>query len=416
MSANSSPGVSPAVARSMGGTPMPRRWPTVALGDLVEPAKTWNPTRSPSDEVFDYIDLSAVDQDAKLITGAREVSCGEAPSRARQLVACGDVLVSTVRPNLNGVARVPDQLDGATASTGFCVLQARESKFDGGYLFHWVKSPAFVADMVSKATGASYPAVSDRIIFDSHIPLPPLAEQRRIAEVLDRAEALRAKRRAALAQLDSLTQSLFLDLFGDPATNPKGWPVSGIKDVCELIVDCVNRTAAIVDGPTPFKMIRTSNVKEGKVNLATVRYVTEEVFNRWNRRATPRRSDVLLTREAPVGEAGMIESDDSVFLGQRLMLYRANRERMTPEYLLASFRGAFLQQQFNRHGSGSTVKHLPLPACRNFQVHVPPIPLQREFARRVTAVAALKTAQRAALAELGALFATLQHRAFCGEL
>ena len=56
------------------------------------------------------------------------------------------------------------------------------------------------------------------------IPLPPLAEQRRIAEVLDRAEALRAKRRAALAQLDSLTQSLFLDLFGDPATNPKGWP------------------------------------------------------------------------------------------------------------------------------------------------------------------------------------------------
>ena len=180
-------------------------WKTIALGDLVEPAKTWNPSRSPADEVFDYIDLSAVDQDAKLITGAREISCGEAPSRARQLVARGDVLVSTVRPNLNGVARVPDQLDGATASTGFCVLRARESKFDGGYLFHWVKSPAFVADMVNKATGASYPAVSDRIIFDSRIPLPPLAEQRRIAEVLDRAEALRAKRRAALAQLDSLT-------------------------------------------------------------------------------------------------------------------------------------------------------------------------------------------------------------------
>jgi type I restriction enzyme S subunit len=160
-------------------------WKTVALGDLVEPAKTWNPMRSPSDEVFDYIDLSAIDQDAKLIIGVREVSCGEAPSRARQLVACGDVLVSTVRPNLNGVARVPDQLNGATASTGFCVLRARESKFDSGYLFHWVKSPAFVADMVNKATGASYPAVSDRIIFDSRMPLPPLAEQRRIAEVLD---------------------------------------------------------------------------------------------------------------------------------------------------------------------------------------------------------------------------------------
>ena len=85
-------------------------WKTVSLGDLVEPAQTWNPSRFPSDEVFDYIDLSAVDQNAKLITEAREVSCGEAPSRARQLVARGDVLVSTVRPNLNGVARVPLRL------------------------------------------------------------------------------------------------------------------------------------------------------------------------------------------------------------------------------------------------------------------------------------------------------------------
>ena len=64
------------------------------------------------------------------------------------------------------------------------------------------------------------------------IPLPPLAEQRRIAEVLDRAEALRAKRRAALAQLDSLTQSLFLDLFGDPATNPKGMADAALGDTC----------------------------------------------------------------------------------------------------------------------------------------------------------------------------------------
>ena len=110
---------------------------TIVLGGLVAPAKTWNPSRSPSDEVFTYPDLSAVDQESKLIIAARELSCGEAPSRARQLVVKGDVLVSTVRPNLNGVARVPDQLDGATASTGFCVLRAREPRLDGGYLFHW---------------------------------------------------------------------------------------------------------------------------------------------------------------------------------------------------------------------------------------------------------------------------------------
>ena len=82
-----------------------------------------------------------------------------------------------------------------------------------------------VSDMSQRVTQA----IMSREILDIRIPLPPLAEQRRIAEVLDRAEALRAKRRAALAQLDSLTQSLFLDLFGDPATNPKGWPTSHVR-------------------------------------------------------------------------------------------------------------------------------------------------------------------------------------------
>ena len=77
--------------------------------------------------------------------------------------------------------------------------------------------------MVRRATGASYPAVSDRIVWESKIPLPPLPEQRRIAELLDKADALRAKRRAALAQLDTLTQSIFLNVFGDPVTNPKEW-------------------------------------------------------------------------------------------------------------------------------------------------------------------------------------------------
>lgn len=153
----------------------------VQLGTCLSRASTWNPLQASSEDVFCYIDLSSVDQDTKLISDAREVACGEAPSRARQLVAAGDVLVSTVRPNLNGVARVPSELEGAAASTGFCVLRPEPKKIDGGYLFQWVKSSVFIGDMVRKATGASYPAVSDRIIFESSIPLPPLEEQRRNA-------------------------------------------------------------------------------------------------------------------------------------------------------------------------------------------------------------------------------------------
>ena len=207
-------------------------YPSTPLGSCVLRVETWNPLRAAPDEEFRYIDLSAVDQDTKSITEAREIACAEAPSRARQLVRTGDVLVSTVRPNLNGVARVPNDLNGATASTGFCVLRPDPEKLSGSYLFHWVKSAAFVGDMVSKATGASYPAVSDRIIFESLFPLPPLEEQHRIAAILDQAETLRTQRRTALALLDSLTQSLFLDMFGDPVANPKGWPTESLTDLC----------------------------------------------------------------------------------------------------------------------------------------------------------------------------------------
>ena len=248
------------------------------------------------------------------------------------------------------------------------------------------------------------------------IPLPPIDEQRRIAAILDQADAIRAKRRESLAQLDSLTQSIFAEMFGDSVTNPMAWPLASIDKVCDLIMDCVNRTAPVLDGPSPYKMIRTTNVRGGKVNLSQVRYVTEATFNKWNRRATPIDGDVLLTREAPLGEAGILEGNEKVFLGQRLMLYRANKQWIEPTYLLASFRSKFLRAQFAIHGSGSTVKHLSIPACRSFQLFLPPINIQRTFAQRVDAIEELKNLQFHSFDEVNTLFESLQHRAFQGEL
>jgi len=181
-----------------------------------------------------------------------------------------------------------------------------------------------------------------------------------------------------------------------------------------LVVDCVHRTAPTVDGPTPYKMIRTTNVRNGRVDVDNVRYVTEETFATWNRRATPKPGDVLLTREAPVGEVGVLRSADQVFLGQRLMLYRPDPSRVTSEYLLAAFSSSLMRAQFDRNGSGSTVKHLPLPACQSFEVPLPPLHRQQEFARRVDLIRSEEGAARAHAAELDELAASLQARAFAG--
>ncbi|MBY5520222.1 restriction endonuclease subunit S [Rhizobium leguminosarum] len=249
-----------------------------------------------------------------------------------------------------------------------------------------------------------------------HIPLPPLDEQKRIAAILDKADQLRQKRRQAIALLDSLTQSIFLEMFGDPVSNPMGWQTQTVEDFCELIVDCVNRTAPLAERPTDFKMIRTTNVKKGRLLLSEVRYVDEEVFTKWNRRATPQIGDVILTREAPVGEVGILDVPGNFFLGQRLMLYRPDRKKMTSEFMLRSFQSEFLSEQFRQGSSGSTVKHLPLPSCRSFEFRVPPIEIQQQFSKRVALIKRSLGAIEAMTLRMDEVFSSLQHRAFSGQL
>jgi type I restriction enzyme, S subunit len=161
-----------------------------------------------------------------------------------------------------------------------------------------------------------------------------------------------------------------------------GWKLKKISEVCDLIVDCVNKTAPKVSYPTPYKMIRTPNIRDGRINLDDCRFVDEETYKKWTRRATVDEGDVLLTREAPMGEVGRVGFKDTVFLGQRIVQYRANAKELDSHFLLYSFRSAFLQAQFRKYdSSGSIVSHIPVPACTRFQIPTPPIPTQKKIAQ-----------------------------------
>ena len=210
--------------------------PAVPIGELTSKVKKWAPAKSSDPKrSFTYIDINSVDRDRKEIGQTQAVICEEAPSRAQQLVETGDVLVSTVRPNLNGVALVTKEFDGATSSTGFCVLRPNPRKLHTRYLYHWVCSDAFISKMVARATGASYPAVTDKVVKESTIPLPPIDEQRRIAAILDKADAVRRKRQQAIELADQFLQSAFLEMFGDPLTNPMGWEEVQLGDLLNFL-------------------------------------------------------------------------------------------------------------------------------------------------------------------------------------
>jgi len=162
---------------------------------------------------------------------------------------------------------------------------------------------------------------------------------------------------------------------------PEGWRHAPIKLLCKSIIDCVNKTAPVVDYETPYKMIRTTNVRHGKVDTDNVRYVEAETYKNWVRRGAPKKGDLIFTREAPVGEAGILDSDDSVFLGQRTMMYRADPSKSSNLFLFYSLQTRFCQKQIEDFSNGGTVAHMRVPDCGEIIVRVPPLPEQEKIAK-----------------------------------
>ncbi|GHO96266.1 hypothetical protein KSF_063140 [Reticulibacter mediterranei] len=171
----------------------------------------------------------------------------------------------------------------------------------------------------------------------------------------------------------------------------RSWKDVSIKDVCESITDCVNKTAPTVDYQTSYIMIRTNNVRDGDIDLSDVKYVTRDVFEIWTRRMTPKKGDVILTREAPLGEVGMIKTDDYIFLGQRLMQYRANPCYLDNRFLLYAFQDRVLQEQIRLLGSGATVEHMRVPDAEKLIIRLPPLPEQHAIATALSDIDALIT-------------------------
>jgi type I restriction enzyme S subunit len=155
------------------------------------------------------------------------------------------------------------------------------------------------------------------------------------------------------------------------------WRRRPIHELCSEIVDCVNKTAPTVAGPTPWRMIRTTNVRNGRVNLERVRYVERPVYDKWVRRGVPVEGDIILTREAPLGEVAKLRDASGVFLGQRLVMYRPDLREVDGDFLLAAMQGPVLQAQMRALGSGSTVEHLRVGDCQELMVDCPPLPNQR---------------------------------------
>jgi type I restriction enzyme S subunit len=291
-----------------------------------------------------------------------------------------------------------------------CRIATSGGGLDEGFLFHYLPS---VLKAIEKATPfVTVKHLSVNTIREIKIPLPPLPEQRRIAEVLDRAEALRAKRRAALAQLDTLTQSIFLTLFGDPVTNPKGWPRKPAGEIGRVITGNTPPRSNPENYGTAIEWIKSDNINTPYYYLTRAEEGLSETGKAVARTAPA--GSILVTciagSPACIGNAAM--ADREVAFNQQI-------NALVPELGDAHFLYAqvIVGKRLIQDASTAGMKGMVSKSrFEQIQLIFPPIKLQQDFARRIAAVDKLKSAHRASLAKLDALFASLQHRAFRGEL
>ncbi len=286
------------------------------------------------------------------------------------------------------------------------------SKLDARYLWHWLDHIRPI--LSAKSKGATFKQVNREDICELEINIIQLEEQKRIAEILDRTQSLISKRKEAIAKLDTLIQSIFLEMFGDPVTNPKNIKTLHLAKVCKRITDGTHQPPKWSELGYPFLFV--SNIVSGEITFDTAKFISSETHEELTRRCPIETDDILYSTVGSYGVPVIVKTERKFAFQRHIAHIKPEANLIDSKFLCAMLASPPLKRQADRAARGVAQKTVNLEEIRKFIIFCPPLPLQKEFAQRVEAVEKLKATHRASLSQLEALFASLQHRAFRGEL
>ncbi|MEG4044552.1 restriction endonuclease subunit S [Microcoleus sp. Pol17_C1] len=327
----------------------------------------------------------------------------------------GDLIVSC-SGTLGRVAVVPPTAKPGIINQALLRIRPKSNLVSSRFLKMLLETPDLQSRLFGSAGGSAIKNVKPLSeIRQVQFQLPSLHEQERIAEILDRAEELRSKRREAIAQLDSLTQAIFIEMFGDPVTNPKGIKVVRLSEITTRITDGVHQKPNYTENGVPF--ISVKNITTGSLKFEDCKFISLDDHLKFTKRCKAERLDILYTKVgATYGRPALVNTDCEFSIYVSVCLIKPDKKLIDPFFLNAALGTTAVKSQADRKIKGIGVPDLHLDQIQNFLIPLPSMKEQNEFAHRVEAVEKLKAAHRASLSELDALFASLQHRAFRGEL
>ena len=388
----------------------------VPLAEVMAPRLgSIDPSRYP-DERFDLYSVPAFDKrEPEVVTGIQVGS-------AKQVVEPGDVLLSRIVPHIRRAWVVGDNRGRRIIASGEWIV-FRSERVDGAYLRHLFLSDRFHTQFMHTVAGVGGSLLRARPAYvrKIRVALPQLSEQRRIAGLLDRVEALLAKRRAVLAQLSTLGQAIFLDMFGDVAR--RGWRMVTVRDLA------VPGSGSIRTGPFGSQLLHSEftsegiavlgidNAVENEFQWAGRRFISEAKY-RQLRRYTVRPGDVLITIMGTCGRCAVVPNDIPLSISSKhLCCITLDPAKCVPGFLQAYFLSHPIAATYLRRAAkGAIMSGLNMAIIAALPVPAVPLDLQRCYESRIRTIENIKGVQRTSLAELDRLFSSLQHRAFRGEL
>lgn len=399
-------------------------WPFVPLAKvcLFKPPKSIPRKQLDDDSMVSFVPMKALGELAKYFEPKDVQRFGDVV-KGYTYFADGDVLCAKITPCFeNGKLGVARGLENGVGfgSSEFVVMRASD-KLLPEFLYHFLSRDAFRETGAKAMSGAvGHKRVPKEYFENLSIPLPPLDEQKRIVAMLDQAFAAldraRAHAEANLADAAELFEENLRTLL-DTVVHAN--PIQTLEVATNAIVDCEHKTAPVAD--VGYPSIRTPNVGKGVLHLDGVNRVSAATYQAWTRRAVPEPGDLIMAREAPAGNVGVIPCGEMVCLGQRTLLIKPNPKNTNSEFLASLLLHPTMQRRLLEKSSGATVMHVNMRDIRALPIpELPALSEQNVYARRISEVGkTTKQIRRMAqtkLSELDLLRQSILQKAFTGQL
>ncbi|MBQ7819416.1 MAG: restriction endonuclease subunit S [Bacteroidales bacterium] len=377
---------------------MKQGWEIKKLGDIcckkqqiARAVKTY----SPSDSIV-YIDISAIDSSTNEITEPTTMLLKDAPSRAQQVVEKNDILVSLVRPNLKNIALICDDRNNLVASSGFCILRTKENP---RFLKYIVIGEPFTNYLISRTSGANYPAVREDDVKGYSIPIPPLPEQEKIVAELDCLSGIIEKKKQQLKEYDALAQSIFYEMFGNPIDNEKGWEVKKLESIGKIITGNTPSTKDESNySSSDYCFVKPSDISKENVSYidSTEYYISNKAYQN-SRKLT--KGSVLTTCIGIIGKVGILGRD--AICNQQINAIILNEDCVSQYIAYALF---LIRNVLAEIANAPIVPIINKKEFSAVKIPLPPLSEQQEFASKIEAIEKQKELIKQSIAETETLF------------